>query len=231
VDTTRIDCSQEVHLLFNPWVSFGSRLSLAQVISELTGIDRGCLIYGFDRNKYSVARLMSWTSDRTTTRSEDMAYSLFRLFDVNMPLLYGKGSKAFVRLQEEILRTSDGQSLLAWEVERRMTGLLPILATSPLYFRESPESRAVSDWHDWQVVVDLGETFYMTNIGLTMTLPSVMTLRSDLSFVVLNYQEILSQHHTDRKFAQRTLIPIQVCGGRIVRVTLPKLIVPVRLRT
>ncbi|KAI1263028.1 HET-domain-containing protein [Xylariaceae sp. FL1019] len=38
-----------------------------------------------------------------TTRIEDTAYCLMGLFDVNMPLLYREGKKAFfIRLQEEI---------------------------------------------------------------------------------------------------------------------------------
>jgi hypothetical protein len=96
-----------------PWAALGSRSLLAPVISEVAGIDRDCLMNGFNRDKYSVARRMSWASSRTTTRPEDTAYFLLGLFDVNMPLLYGEGSKAFIRLQEEILRTSDDQSLLA----------------------------------------------------------------------------------------------------------------------
>jgi len=119
---------------------------------------------------------MSWASDRTTTRPEDIAYYLFGLFDVNMPLLYGEGSKAFIRLQEEILRTSDDQSLLAWEDIPETIDLLPALATSPLYFRETLESRAILDWHHRLFVVDMSEPFSMTNVGLSMTIPMVTTL-------------------------------------------------------
>src|ERR1700761_496570 len=36
------------------------------------------------------------------------------IFDVNMPLLYGEGDKAFRRLQDEIMKFSDDQSLFAW---------------------------------------------------------------------------------------------------------------------
>jgi hypothetical protein len=43
-----------------------------------------------------------------------MAYSLMGIFGINMPLLYGEGDKAFIRLQEEIMRISDDQSLFAW---------------------------------------------------------------------------------------------------------------------
>lgn len=38
------------------------------------------------------------------------------LFDVNMPLLYGEGDKAFLRLQQEIMNSSTDESLLAWDV-------------------------------------------------------------------------------------------------------------------
>jgi hypothetical protein len=62
-------------------------------------------------SKASIAARMSWASHRTTTRTEDRAYSLLGLFDINMPLLYGEGSAAFRRLQEEILRTSSDTSI------------------------------------------------------------------------------------------------------------------------
>jgi len=40
------------------------------------------------------------------------------IFDVNMPLLYGEGIKAFIRLQEEIIKDSEDQSLFAWQYPR-----------------------------------------------------------------------------------------------------------------
>jgi hypothetical protein len=43
-----------------------------------------------------------------------MAYSLFGIFGVNLPLLYGEGEKAFFRLQEEILKQSTDHSIFAW---------------------------------------------------------------------------------------------------------------------
>jgi hypothetical protein len=35
------------------------------------------------------------------------------IFDVNMALLYGEGRKAFIRLQEEILKSTDDEPLFA----------------------------------------------------------------------------------------------------------------------
>jgi hypothetical protein len=52
---------------------------------------------------------------RETTREEDVAYCLLGIFDINMPLLYGEGGKAFKRLQEEITKQSTDQSLFAWQ--------------------------------------------------------------------------------------------------------------------
>lgn len=52
---------------------------------------------------------MSWAAGRETRRPEGKAYSL-----LGKPMLYGKGNRAFTRLQEEIIRISDDHSLFAW---------------------------------------------------------------------------------------------------------------------
>nr|POF13260.1 vegetative incompatibility protein het-e-1 [Quercus suber] len=58
---------------------------------------------------------MSWAASRETTREEDVAYSLIGMFDVNMPMLYGEGARrAFVRLQEEIMKSNEDHTLFAW---------------------------------------------------------------------------------------------------------------------
>ncbi|KAK4207909.1 heterokaryon incompatibility protein-domain-containing protein [Rhypophila decipiens] len=69
----------------------------------------------FLRDRFSNAQKMSWAARRVTTRREDQAYCMLGLFCVNMPLLYGEGEAAFIRLQEEILRKSDDPSLLAFD--------------------------------------------------------------------------------------------------------------------
>jgi hypothetical protein len=99
------------------WKSLGTKSSLFGLLSEITGINSGALL-GQDLEDFSIATRMSWASQRTTTRIEDVAYSLLGIFDVNMPMLYGEGKKAFQRLQEEILRSSSDQSLFAWGATR-----------------------------------------------------------------------------------------------------------------
>jgi hypothetical protein len=74
-------------------------------LSRTTGIDARVLSGAVDLEDLSVACRMSWAASRTTSRPEDIAYCLIGIFQVNMPLLYGEGSRAFIRLQEEILRS------------------------------------------------------------------------------------------------------------------------------
>jgi len=93
--------------------TIGSKLKLRGQLSEISGIEEQVLRSGKFRH-ISIARKMSWAAKRRTTRIEDETYCLLGIFGVNMPLLYGEGKKAFARLQEEIMKISDDQSLFAW---------------------------------------------------------------------------------------------------------------------
>jgi hypothetical protein len=131
---------------------------LMELISEITKIDLHLLRHEKDVSRYCVAERMSWASERKTTRSEDTAYSLIGLFNVNMPMLYGEGGKnAFRRLQKEILQTSADQTLFAWRGNYLSSGLL---ANSPADFANTPR---LSMW-----APDLLEPFSMTNLGLSI---------------------------------------------------------------
>ncbi|KAI1738466.1 heterokaryon incompatibility protein-domain-containing protein [Xylaria scruposa] len=96
------------------WELIGSRSDLVNKISEITGIDPFVLAGG-DVKHVKVARRMYWASRRMTTRVEDQAYCLMGLFDVNMPLIYGEGERAFDRLQEEIYKYTNDPSIFAWK--------------------------------------------------------------------------------------------------------------------
>ncbi|KAK1468565.1 hypothetical protein CMEL01_00332 [Colletotrichum melonis] len=120
------------------WQLLGSKDTLSPSLSSITGIDEAILIGKAPLLKVPVATRMSWASKRQTTRIEDSAYCLLGIFDINIPLLYGEGEKAFARLQFEILQETDDLSLLAWtstlsDPERReeYSGLL---AKSPSDF-------------------------------------------------------------------------------------------------
>ena len=83
------------------WAHIGSKLELAESISVITGIPIKVL-QGSSPLHFNVAQRVSWAADREITRSEDIAFYLLGLFDVQMVPLYVEGrKKAFLRLQEE----------------------------------------------------------------------------------------------------------------------------------
>ncbi|KAF3044867.1 hypothetical protein E8E11_007005 [Didymella keratinophila] len=161
----------EVIFYDKQWQLIGKRSAMAQRLSRITKIDE-CVLTGLvDLGYMSIAKRMSWASERKTTRKEDIAYCLAGLFDVNMATLYGEGSeKAFRRLQEEIMKDSDDESLFAWTNERDdQPTLQGLLATSPKDFHNSsryiPDSRYVSEYGDGSRV-----PYAITGRGLRITL-------------------------------------------------------------
>lgn len=104
---------RNVMFFSSDWQPIETKSALSRLIENFTGIPSVVLISG-DLSTECIASRMSWAAERSTTRTEDMAYCLMGLFDVNMPMLYGEGSKAFLRLQEEIMRKTDDESIFAW---------------------------------------------------------------------------------------------------------------------
>ena len=49
-----------------------------------------------------------------TIRVEDEAYCALGLFDISMPILYGEGPRAFIRLQMEILKAQNDPDIFNW---------------------------------------------------------------------------------------------------------------------
>jgi hypothetical protein len=99
-----------VRFFSSDWTYVGSKDQLAPLINEITCIHSKSIL------EETVHERMYWASRRETTREEDMAYCLLGLFDINLPLLYGEGNKAFDRLQEEIIKQFDDHSIFLWDV-------------------------------------------------------------------------------------------------------------------
>lgn len=100
----------------------GPRWKLCDEVSEITKVPVKPLAWTwslrdeFGEKQFTIAQVMSWASERQVTRVEDTAYSLMGLFHINMPLLYGEGQNAFIRLQLEIMAKYDDDSLFAWSI-------------------------------------------------------------------------------------------------------------------
>ena len=125
-------------------------------------------------------------SRRETSREEDMAYSLFGVFNVTLPVLYGEGDQAVGRLLEHILIQSDNVTLLAW------TG------SSGSHHSHLPSDLTVYDQIVPPHVPESIETAKMDDL--------ITRLRSsspDLSSITALYQRI------------RDLPPLSLIGGRL----------------
>ena len=141
-----------------------------------------------------------------------MAYCLLGLFDINMPLLYGEGDKAFHRLQLEISRQSDDETLFAWEGQCRFQAML---APHPAAFAHAGniESITIPDPNNYTGGPDATEcerlepypfgikSYTITNKGLDVTCFERSTQFPDDAenvYTVLN----LKCWHKDRKSAR-----------------------------
>lgn len=154
-----------------------------RALPAITGIPKGCLDASSpDFAGASVAQKMSWAAGRKTTRREDRAYSLLGIFGINMPMLYGEGANAFVRLQEEILRLSDDQTLLAWGFRLPPTSYgSNLLARSPDDFAKCGK---VVNYASRGAFWPSGLRHYtMTNKGLHIELETTGVLQPSLSVV------------------------------------------------
>lgn len=157
------------------WRLLGTKSSLVKTVEKITGIEEVVLLEPKLVHNSSIAQRMAWAAGRETTRAEDVAYCLLGLFGVNLPIIYGEGyDKAFLRLQEEIIRRTDDQSIFAWgalgkedksskrtrttpELDEldfeALSGTMPVLARSPADFKgmekvvvSPPSTEPVSDY-------------------------------------------------------------------------------------
>ncbi|KAK5655205.1 hypothetical protein OQA88_6104 [Cercophora sp. LCS_1] len=109
-----------VEFYSHDWHEIGTKFSLRKAISKITGIDMRVL-EGADPSTCHVAERMSWAANRQTTRVEDAAYCLLGIFKVHMPLIYGEGSRAFFRLQKEIMKITEDYTMLAWGLSKHLS--------------------------------------------------------------------------------------------------------------
>ncbi|KAH6694346.1 P-loop containing nucleoside triphosphate hydrolase protein, partial [Leptodontidium sp. MPI-SDFR-AT-0119] len=89
----------------------GDKSSLELSLHEITGISVEVL-RGKPLIQLSTEERMLWAAKRTAKREEDEAYSLFGIFGLHMPLIYGEGREnAFIRLEREIGERSRGTNI------------------------------------------------------------------------------------------------------------------------
>lgn len=159
---------QAVEFYDKDWMNIGTRLTLCEEIAEASGIHLSVFTTRFEPEEWSIAQRMSWASKRAATRVEDVAYSLLGIFDVNIPLLYGEGGKAFLRLQEEIIRRTSDHTIFGWSTIDENSAALTytnLLAISPYAFKNDSNLVAKS--------FDDARAYTITNLGLEISLPVI----------------------------------------------------------
>ncbi|KAK3707245.1 hypothetical protein LTR37_012246, partial [Vermiconidia calcicola] len=130
-----------------------------------------------------------YNCEQRNDASRGMAYCLLGLFDVNMPLLYGEGSKAFTRLQEEIVRSSTDLSVFAW-IDWSL-GAPTLLASSPRDFEDAHGVKL----NRFSTMQD--PSYELGNSGLRISLP---VIEADPLCTMNNHFFGLLNCHKDGKF-------------------------------
>ncbi|KAL2066374.1 hypothetical protein VTL71DRAFT_2445 [Oculimacula yallundae] len=141
------------------WTFIGNKKDLATKLESITSISIDALLGKITLKEYSIAVKMSWAANRKTTRIEDLAYCLLGIFDVGIPLLYGEGERAFVRLQEEIIRRSNDFTIFGWRSQHQNNVPGQLFAPSPASFAKCGNLERYSSR-------SLDIEFVLTNKGL-----------------------------------------------------------------
>jgi len=88
----------------------GNKASLERHICKGTGNPPSAL-RGNPLSDFSIAERMSWAVGREASRLEGKEYSLPRIFDINMPLMYGEGiEKGMKRFRDKTDEAFKGKS-------------------------------------------------------------------------------------------------------------------------
>ncbi|KAJ2982437.1 hypothetical protein NQ176_g1395 [Zarea fungicola] len=117
---------------------------LLSLLSCITNIPQRVLIDSTTLSEISLGMQISWLAGRGAEREEDTAYALVAITKSTLPINYGEGAtKAFLRLQEELLRDTRDGSLLAWQSDQE-GDVRGLLARSPSEFNHFAPAAAAS---------------------------------------------------------------------------------------
>ncbi|KAK6857285.1 HET-domain-containing protein [Apiospora arundinis] len=148
------------------WSVLGTKESLISILSSITHIDQAVLEDAETVDDISIGKRMSWAAQRSARKVEDVAYSLLGIFRISMEVRYGEGNIAFMRLQEELLKTLKDASLFAWKSSdnQQYRGLL---ARSPSEFGHFSLLR--HDTTPWRLPLSLRLAFTMPTLTCSFT--------------------------------------------------------------
>ncbi|KAI6016669.1 hypothetical protein BKA83DRAFT_685111 [Pisolithus microcarpus] len=98
----------------SPSLNHKTDVAMLAELECVTGIERR-FFKSFSPGMDNACSRLQWASLRHTTRPEDIAYSLFGIFNVHLPVMYGESAEnALGRLLAEIVSQSGDISVLDW---------------------------------------------------------------------------------------------------------------------
>ncbi|KAG1821948.1 WD40-repeat-containing domain protein [Suillus subaureus] len=152
-------------------------ISIMSELERSTGINARALV-AFRPGMRDAREKLRWASNRDTTREEDIAYSLFGIFDVSLPVIYGeKRQKALGRLLQYIIAHSGDITALDWVGQSsNFNSCLPAEISS--YKAPSCTLPSLSE-HDMEVSVST----LRNNIVVVESASKLYTLLENLSFL------------------------------------------------
>jgi hypothetical protein len=191
---------ERVNFYDRNWNFLGDKNSLVRCLGDITKINFGALNWPWTLPSYSIATRMFWASSRTTTRTEDQAYCMLGILGVHMPLLYGEGQNSFRRLQEELIKISDDETLFAHSGPN-------ILARSPQEFSSGQNLTILKR--------NISAPYSITNAGLRIHM-RVLDLEADAGSThdqQISALGILNCHdNTDKSRNGYLGLPLEITG-------------------
>ncbi|KAK3316814.1 heterokaryon incompatibility protein-domain-containing protein [Apodospora peruviana] len=192
---------EHVEFYDQAWTKRGTKIENEGFIAETTRIDGKVLRDSAVLSLTPVAKRMFWASARKTTRIEDLAYCLMGIFDIHMPMIYGEGSKSFMRLQEEIAKQSCDRSLFAWTAQplagEGNQAFRGMFARSPAEFSSCSRIRSRHSMGAFEGLIQ--KEFTITNKGVGIKTMLVGTSATGDSIFNLGLTEDLLPRITDTR--------------------------------
>ncbi|KAF7539263.1 hypothetical protein G7054_g2243 [Neopestalotiopsis clavispora] len=123
----------------------GDKSEMVDVIHDITKI-KAAALQGASLAQFPIHERMNWSRRRQTKEEEDIAYCLFGIFDVFVPLIYGEGEQhAMSRLEEAIEKRTGGSQGPGTPIPRQTFHLiLPFGQNEDFVGREDILSRLVN---------------------------------------------------------------------------------------
>ncbi|KAG1790421.1 uncharacterized protein HD556DRAFT_1446150 [Suillus plorans] len=142
--------------------------AIMKELEDAMGIDARALVT-FRPGMSDARQRLQWASSRITTLQEDIAYSLFGIFGVHLPVIYGeKKQNALGRLLQEIVARSGDITVLNWigqpsEFNSCLPAHITSYATPPCTLPSLSEDQiqtTISSLRKNPVAVDLASGLY-----------------------------------------------------------------------